>query len=376
MTVTHRRAKRAAAGVTPAFKPMPALSASKIVKNRGALRLEMGESVDLLQWNSQRKQICETISSRRAKVKVVLKTRNENQLLSDWINYHTKIFGYDGLVIFDHMSDCPETLKIYSSLSDEVCIFQYSGQLDRLHNVPSFPELYESLRASCDYYTFIDTDEFLCWLQPDKSIFKDKEIVNRILDSGEKVIPGIWANNLPGERDKFKITFKKNSFVTCVRGGKPMINSDFPVDGFINHNFQLDPICFSDCLTGGLFVQHIKNISVARRISVNLQKIRNFNLATKKLEPFGLFGDDFSLLDVIGIDSRLLPEGGTRTYLTELQSLYSSPPSVSNRGESVGFVNFEGDFAIFSDPFDERDVLGFISDPVPVLRACFQNSSV
>ena len=86
---------------------------------------------------------------------------------------------------------------------DDVVFSRYAGFVDNIHRVSIFPELYAALRASANYYSFLDTDEFLAWLEHDLTVIRDHRVVERIANSGLPVLPGTWLSNVIGFGDRF-----------------------------------------------------------------------------------------------------------------------------------------------------------------------------
>lgn len=323
-----------------------------------------GEGVqNLLNWNNDAYQICEIVASRHAQVKVILKTKNETSLLSDWIEHHTSIFGDDGVVIFDHMSDSSETFKLYEKFKDRVPIFQYSGMIDRIHNADKFIDLYRSIRSSCDFYSFIDTDEFLFWYEVGGELISDSRVINRILNSNEKIIPGIWVNSLPLIRNTFLYSFSEGRMQAGLRGGKPMISSGLDVSGFINHNNQLSPSVFSSCATANLVVHHLKNYSPEQRVKSNLEKLRNYNRHNGVLEPFGLVGESFTIDDILKIDPGSLRGKNAGIYISEIKYLSDINNTVDIGKRFGNFATLRDGRLFFSDMKDKHEIDSFTENP-------------
>lgn len=93
--------------------------------------------------------------------KVFTVTRNEYDLIEDFINHYANIVGYENVHIIDNNSDNESVLNIYKS---------YSEKGITIHNAPTyigggqgeaFTEVMAKYKNECDYMLGIDTDEFL-----------------------------------------------------------------------------------------------------------------------------------------------------------------------------------------------------------------------
>lgn len=322
-----------------------------------------------LHWDHDSDNICQKIEARKSRAKVILKTRNEVSLLSEWIDHHLAIFGPEGIVIFDHMSDDPDTFAIYEKYMDRIQIFQFGGMHNLIHDTRLFGGLFEAVRAAAEFYIFLDTDEFLYWHDENGTLLSDTTVVDNLRACGEKVVPGIWIENAPGDRNNLLYTFRENRIMAGIKGGKPMISSSVSVSGFLNHNIQLDRSLFQGCKTANLIIVHLKNLSADQRIKVNLQKLQSYNSITKELEKFGLYGRAFSVGDILAINSDAVSPGNARIYIQEIKSL--SRNGLSGNFSFAGVTLLANGQLEFSDSADAAAIQRFIADPADVLQRAF-----
>jgi hypothetical protein len=90
--------------------------------------------------------------------KLFLFHNNEVEVLADWLQYHSHVFGFDNIVVIDHQSNVPaacDTLAIYQTCG--VRIINYKG---------SFQKKYEALTKAMKGYKDaflipLDCDEFI-----------------------------------------------------------------------------------------------------------------------------------------------------------------------------------------------------------------------
>lgn len=324
-----------------------------------------------LKWSDSADEICRRVAAQKTKAKVILKTRNEDSLLLEWIEHHIPIFGSEGIIIFDNMSDNSSTYAVYEKFRDMIQVFQFDEMHNHIHDALIFRELYQAVRETCLYYLFLDTDEFLYWLDSDGHIIADERVVKNVVKSGERVVPGIWVENAPGDRNSLLWTFRQNRIMGGIKGGKPMISSDTIIGGFGNHNVQLDPEMLATCQTANLMIMHLKNFSASQRIKANLQKLRSYNSSTQELEVLGLVGRDFLVEDILSIDESALASGNAKNYIQEIKALSSSESTIPGSGSIKGTASIKDGRLVFTDPEDEFTMREFISNPSIVLARAF-----
>lgn len=130
--------------------------------------------------------------------------RDESELLSDWIQYHAEIFGFENLHIIDHMSQLPsiQHLLAYSE-TQGVNIIHYTGswmqKKDELNRV--MKGIFES-EPDVGTIVPLDIDEFIVGEHGDNSTWTTSPDI--ILEH---------FNNLP--RDGFKYKFAHLKAAAC-----------------------------------------------------------------------------------------------------------------------------------------------------------------
>ena len=221
-------------------------------------------SETLLRWPADMAAICARIAGARADLKIVLKTRNERELIESWILHHLPIAGPQGLVIFDNGSSDPDVLDVYARYGHLVQVFGWDLNHNALHNARLLRPLYDSIRSSCRHYAFLDTDEFAYWT--DGRRLDTDSLVARLANDGDGLVyPGMWWRHLPGLTGVYEPQVD-------LFWGKPLIGAAVDVDGVINHNDQF----FRDNpglrLRGGFVVCHHAMTDPQRRIRVNVDK--------------------------------------------------------------------------------------------------------
>lgn len=95
-------------------------------------------------------------------VKVFTVTRNEYDLIDDFVKYYSRLFGAANVHLIDNDSDDERVLAVYERcradgvVLDRAPTYEGSGQGDALTAVM------KKYKNSCDFMLALDTDEFLC----------------------------------------------------------------------------------------------------------------------------------------------------------------------------------------------------------------------
>jgi hypothetical protein len=226
-----------------------------------------------MHWPQQLEDICRIVKSQTSIFKIVLKTKNETDLLENWFEHHLSIVGDLNIIVFDNGSTNKRTLEIYKKYRAKINLFGFHENHNLVHNTTYFSQFYQALRESSKFYTFIDADEFLYFTDGDSCI-PDQEFITVLKNaSDETTFFGLWAANVPGNKDIFYISNSSNTYTSNLKGGKPIISSKFDVKGFINHNIQLYENNSFIKPSGGVLVCHLNMFDKNRREMINIEKI-------------------------------------------------------------------------------------------------------
>lgn len=143
------------------------------------------------------------------KFKIFTVTKNEYDLIEDFINYYGSIFGYENLVIIDNGSDNQIVLDIYEKykLKGINVYFEigYQGNLQADH----FNKYMNKYKNDCDWLIGLDTDEFM--IVSNKDNFSSNNLFNELSNTLEKLDPTIdkitvnyFNSHCPKEIIKYK----------------------------------------------------------------------------------------------------------------------------------------------------------------------------
>ena len=97
----------------------------------------------------------------KSTLKIILKTKNEKHLFKNWIEYHSKVVGWDNLIIVDNYSDCDYTKKLYEHYSDkyDVPIIKIGGNINSASVYRD--SIYAKVIDNSKFFILLDTDEYL-----------------------------------------------------------------------------------------------------------------------------------------------------------------------------------------------------------------------
>jgi hypothetical protein len=287
-----------------------------------------------------------------AKLKILLKTKNQPDLLRWWIEHHAAIVGLDNLIIFDNGSDDPRVWQIYSEYTSKLCLRRFSGFVDYIHSRKMFGHLYRELNEICAYHVFLDTDEFLIF-SDGKKAFCDEAIVKRIDEREEVLIyPATWLQNVLGRPNVFGLGNGLDTLIGGLHWGKPIVSARAVCADIMMHNIQALRVQQQNRLTTNFFCLHRSLCSAQQRILANIDKL----IAQGVLPTTG--GIDEAL--ECDIEDPANRKG--RRYLTEIHKLHGAVPDAVGSTHRSLTICRDGSFEF--DSLDLSDLVEqFVLEP-------------
>ncbi|AWB32567.1 glycosyltransferase family protein [Orrella marina] len=293
---------------------------------------------------------------------VILKTKNEVELLEDWIEHYGKMFGYESIIILDNYSDEPSVHEVYSKYCDKVGLIATFGDGDRGHNLIHYPEsrksysrFYEAVKERCRYFGFFDTDEFLVFID-NKRLVTGEEVRRRAstwcnFNKG-KVLHCYWLNSVPGRSDRYVLGDSFLKIFDGVKKGKYFMPSDVGCKHPSGHNSCSPISCAPHEVSMNFWLLHRQSSSLERRIKVNYNKINSR----------GMFKENVTLSDILNNPRHdLLAHGDNgvcNSYMQQIINFFNSA-SLSDQGE---WLSFQGEKLCFSSDKAESNFLKFIKN--------------
>ncbi len=141
------------------------------------------------------------------RIKIVLITKNETELLIPWIKYHGEIFGYSNLYIIDDSTEA-SILNYYDNNRHlGINIYRNNNNLNTIEH--EINKIMTNVKDSCDFLIKVDTDEFI-------GVYND----NSDEVSIEKCDIFSELTNLPTEEDIYRPKF---CLVSCPKKNQETI---------------------------------------------------------------------------------------------------------------------------------------------------------
>jgi hypothetical protein len=318
-------------------------------------------------WDADRVSLCARISSAPAVLKILLKTKNDRILLDRWIEHHARIVAPQNILIFDNMSDDPEVLSIYAR-HPEIMVIRFTGFHNNVHRVELFGDLYASLRDSAQFFVFLDTDEFLTLIDGDR-YYADGSILEFLQSEPvPQVFPGTWLYNTNWTANQFISGTTAEYLANGLAWGKPVLRSNAPLAGYLNHNIQLARTLFSTRIRTNLFVLHLANLSPEQRITSNINKL----IARGFAQPL----DTAEIISQYTLDG--VRDANIVQYISEIRRLLPvrAQPQAQQGTLRPGCIELgaNGEITYYSEA-ERQSLQAFMVDPMPVYAAAWREFS-
>lgn len=211
--------------------------------------------------------------------KIFTVTKNEYDLIEDFIKYYGSQFGYENVIIIDNGSTNPEVLAVYQLYKERgltvVTELGYQGGSQGDH----FTKVMRQYKDSCDWLIGFDTDEFMVIKSADFSCDKLAAKLEDLLSSLDQRVDQIGVNTADSYCPRDLIKTKRpvselTHFATCRSYISKLFyrSSDFIATSCGNHcgttennNRQLIP---------EIFYLHFHNTGYQRQI----ERAREINI--------------------------------------------------------------------------------------------------
>jgi hypothetical protein len=246
----------------------------------------------VLHWEKNQSEIIDRLKD-RSKLKLCCKTLSEPEFIKEWIEHHSPIVGAENLIVADNGSSDSATLEIYERLRPEITVFQFSGSHNDIHWHPRFRALFDCLKRTVDFFSFVDVDERLIWIDHDKWS-ADHEIVESLSEGGV-IYPTTWLINAIGRTNRFTLldTERRQILSNNLKWGKPILPRELIAAQPGIHNVQYSGSPFSEGRGNHLFLLHLTQFP-DQRIAANVRKLANRKLVDHSIDPILIPKLDFS----------------------------------------------------------------------------------
>ena len=265
----------------------------------------------ICEWGTETDSILARLTN-GATLKICVKTKDESTLTRGWIEHHANIVGYENLIIADNGSTDVDTLNIYEEYAEKIVIFRFAGEHNMIHWHPKFLPLFDMMRRTCKYFSFIDIDERLVYLR-DSEWIADSNIRN-LLDSVSGIVPTTWLINCLNSMDRFSFldTEGRDIILNNLRWGKPILPaSKLGVSTGI-HNIQFIDHEFTDSVGVNLFLLHYTQVP-EERIARNRRKLLSRNVVNLEMSD----------QEIVDLDMTGCPDGTVLRFQNEIREMLS-----------------------------------------------------
>jgi hypothetical protein len=232
-------------------------------------------------WRTSRVEFLARVAADKSRLKILLKTKDDPYFLEPWIQHHARIAGLGNLVIFDNMSTNAQVLSIYEQYRDRVPIIQYDGHHDAIPHSKHYPAMYDCMKQSCEFYAFLDTDEFLVLIDGDTCACDERIVAFLDAHPDTNAFPASWLMNVTGSDRRFNVGRSVPDLLRTLVWGKPVVRSRRRPDGLINHNIHAAQLLLAGDIVPNLFVLHMVNLFPQQRIDANVRKLISFGYASR-----------------------------------------------------------------------------------------------
>ncbi|CAM9269753.1 unnamed protein product, partial [Sphacelaria rigidula] len=107
-------------------------------------------------------------------VKIFTVTKNEIDLIDDFVTYHGSIFGYSNVILIDNDSDCKVVLALYRKFRRLGVVVERHSSYRGTSQGEAFTKYMQKYSSQCKFMVGLDTDEFIQFpdfleMDPDKT---------------------------------------------------------------------------------------------------------------------------------------------------------------------------------------------------------------
>lgn len=283
--------------------------------------------MNIYSWDKDTSLVNGLIKEKKLPLKIIVKVKDDLDMLKKFIDHHSRIVTSESIIVFDNNSLGVDYNIYLEELSQHCLVIRFSSFHNDLHNVEKFKNLYESLQESSQFYTFLDADERVAYINNDECI-ADSRLVDKLMEQDRNnVIYGTWLSNLPGIENKFKIRESDDDLMKGRAWGKPIIGCKANITGFINHNIQLVKNIGINNSTHNFFILHLNNLSATQRINANI----------RKLKARGFIENNTNVEDVVSLKSIETDDFNIKLYVEEIIRLKNGSKLMSS-SESVPHI--------------------------------------
>ena len=197
------------------------------------------------------------------KFKIILKTKNEDDLIDVWIRYYSKMVSKENLIILDNNSTSQKVLDSYKEHGIETIQIKSPNSIHSYHNNKDF---YDDLFANYDWFSILDTDEFLCVYRD--GVFSVEGVLELLSNSDKQVLGSIWLSHMHVGDSKEYFKINKVPYIYAPKNnkkhGKAVYKTSYSKIKQTHYGHNI--LCEDAFLESGLFLLHVDRTNPKIRI--------------------------------------------------------------------------------------------------------------
>ena len=136
-------------------------------------------------------------------IKVFVRTKDDTNIIEDWIKYHANLFGYESICVIDNMSCHKDVIAVYNRYKNKISL-HYTNKT-HLFQGEIMSNVFNIYKNKYDILIALDADEFLAGFDNGK-IIQDKDfIINELVhfnDSKYESATIVGCNNIYNNANK------------------------------------------------------------------------------------------------------------------------------------------------------------------------------
>jgi len=147
-------------------------------------------------------------------VKVFTHTKDEYDLIEDFITYYGHIFGYENIIIIDNNSTNEIVLKVYEKYLKKGITIYYEDSYENNSQGENFTKYMLKYKNECEFLLGLDTDEFIFSVEDVKNNkpFDKNNIINIFKSYNKNDTLFVFESYLNSCVDNTNINYINNKF--------------------------------------------------------------------------------------------------------------------------------------------------------------------
>lgn len=206
-------------------------------------------------------------------LKIILKAKDELELIDKWYQHHAAIVGPENIIILDCGSTDNEYISRLDEYSKYSIVLKYPKHYNDIHHPPSNKSLFELICSNCRYISVLDADEFLFAMRD--GALSSFNVIPALESATESGYTGTWLNTQTpimcrnGKLDwnsNVEITLDREQIIQGTIAGKSILSSSVAMRvEHLGHNMHTQDVVslFTKSSFGVFFIIHARTLDPA-----------------------------------------------------------------------------------------------------------------